>query len=34
MIAEPKVALRLQFLDRVVRKECQHFTTTDERGNT
>jgi hypothetical protein len=28
---EPKIALRLQFLVRVVRKECQHLTTTDQR---
>lgn len=31
MTAEPKVALRLQFLARVVRKECRHLATTDMR---
>jgi len=31
MIVEPKIALRLQFLTRVVRKECKHLTTTDQR---
>lgn len=31
MTVEPKVALRLQFLARVVRKECQHLTITDQR---
>ncbi len=31
MTIEPKIALRLQFLARVVRKECQHLTTTDQR---
>ena len=31
MTLEPKIALRLQFLTRVVRKECQHLTTTDQR---
>ena len=31
MTAEPKIALRLQFLARVVRKECKHLTTTDQR---
>lgn len=31
MTLEPKTALRLQFLARVVRKECQHLTTTDGR---
>ena len=31
MTLEPKIALRLQFLVRVVRKECQHLTTTDQR---
>lgn len=31
MTLEPKIALRLQFLARVVRKECQHLTTTDQR---
>lgn len=31
MTVEPKVALRLQFLARVVRKECQHLATTDAR---
>jgi hypothetical protein len=31
MTLEPKIALRLQFLSRVVRKECQHLTTTDLR---
>ena len=28
---EPKIALRLQFLARVVRKECKHLITTDQR---
>jgi len=27
----PKTVLRLQFLTRVVRKECQHLATTDQR---
>jgi hypothetical protein len=31
MTVEPKDALRLQFLVRVVRKECLHLTTTDRR---
>ncbi len=31
MTLEPKIALRLQFLTRVVRKECQHLATTDQR---
>jgi hypothetical protein len=31
MTVEPGVALRLQFLARVVRKECQHLATTDRR---
>ena len=31
MTVEPKIALRLQFLARVVRKECKHLTTTDQR---
>lgn len=31
MTVEPKIALRLQFLARVVRKECQHLITTDQR---
>src|SRR5450759_798838 len=31
MIAEPNIALRLQFLTRVVRKECQHLATTGQR---
>lgn len=31
MTIEPKIAMRLQFLARVVRKECQHLTTTDQR---
>ena len=31
MILEPKIALRLQFLARVVRKECRHLATTDAR---
>lgn len=31
MTLEPKIALRLQFLARVVRKECQHLTATDRR---
>jgi hypothetical protein len=28
---EPKIALRLKFLTRVVRKECRHLATTDQR---
>lgn len=31
MTLDPKIALRLQFLVRVVRKECQHLATTDQR---
>jgi hypothetical protein len=31
MTVEAKIALRLKFLARVVRKECQHLTTTDRR---
>lgn len=31
MTVEPKIALRLQFLVRVVRKECKHLATTDQR---
>ena len=31
MTVEPKIALRLQFLVRVVRNECQHLLTTDQR---
>lgn len=31
MTLEPKVALRLQFLARVVRKECRHLTSTNQR---
>lgn len=31
MTVEPKVALRLQFLVRVVRKECKHLVATDQR---
>ena len=31
MTLEPGIALRLKFLVRVVRKECQHLTTTDQR---
>ncbi|MDP2110929.1 MAG: hypothetical protein Q8N48_04180 [Thiobacillus sp.] len=31
MTIDPKIALRLQFLMRVVRKECQHLTSTDQR---
>jgi uncharacterized protein with HEPN domain len=31
MTVEPKIALRLQFLARVVRKECRHLATTDQR---
>jgi uncharacterized protein with HEPN domain len=31
MTVEPKAALRLQFLARVVRKECRHLTITDQR---
>jgi len=28
---DPKIALRLQFMARVVRKECQHLVSTDRR---
>lgn len=28
---DPKIALRLQFMARVVRKECQHLVSTDQR---
>ncbi len=31
MTVEPKIALRLQFLVRVVRKECRHLAATDQR---
>ena len=31
MTIEPKILLRLQFLVRVVRKECKHLSTTDQR---
>ena len=31
MTLEPKIVLRLQFLVRVVRKECKHLITTDQR---
>jgi len=31
MTLEPKTLLRLQFLVRVVRKECRHLATTDQR---
>ena len=31
MKLDPKFALRLQFLTRVVRKECQHLASTDQR---
>lgn len=31
MTVESSIALRLQFLVRVVRKECQHLATTDQR---
>ena len=31
MTVEPRTALRLQFLARVVRKECRHLATTDHR---
>lgn len=31
MILEPKIKLRLQFLVRVVRKECRHLVTTNSR---
>ncbi len=31
MTINPKVQLRLKFLVRVVRKECQHLVTTDQR---
>lgn len=30
-MTEPKTAVRLQFLVRVVRKECRHLATTDQR---
>ena len=31
MTLEQKIALRLQFLTRVVRKECKHLLSTDQR---
>lgn len=31
MTVEPKIALRLQFLARVLHKECQHLLVTDQR---
>ena len=31
MTVEPKNVLRLRFLVRVVRKECMHLATTDQR---
>jgi hypothetical protein len=31
MIEKPKITLRLQFLARVVSKECKHLATTDQR---
>ena len=31
MTMEPKILLRLQFLVRVVRKECKHLNATDQR---
>lgn len=31
MTVEPAIAVRLQFLARVVRKECRHLATTDQR---
>ncbi|HEX7970845.1 MAG TPA: hypothetical protein VF501_01295 [Thiobacillus sp.] len=31
MTLDPKIALRLQFLMRVVRRECQHLAATDQR---
>jgi len=31
MTVEAKIAVRLKFLARVVRKECQHLATTDQR---
>ncbi|OIR06753.1 hypothetical protein GALL_110010 [mine drainage metagenome] len=31
MTLAPKIVLRLQFLVRVVRKECRHLATTDQR---
>lgn len=31
MTLQPKIALRLKFLARVVRKQCRHLTTTDQR---
>lgn len=31
MALEPKITLRLQFLTRVVRKECRHLANTNQR---
>jgi hypothetical protein len=31
MTVDPKIILRLQFLTRVVRKECKHLASTDQR---
>ena len=31
MTLDPRIGLRLQFLTRVVRKECRHLITTDQR---
>ena len=31
MTLEPGIVLRLKFLARVVRKECRHLSTTDQR---
>lgn len=31
MTVEPRIALRLKFLTRVVRKECRHLAATDQR---
>ncbi|MBI5006872.1 MAG: hypothetical protein HZB95_07065 [Nitrosomonadales bacterium] len=31
MTIDPKIAQRLQFLTRVIRKECEHLSTTDQR---
>ena len=30
MTPNPKIALRLQFLTRVTRRECQHLLSTDQ----
>ena len=31
MTSDPKIALRLQFMVRVVRKECKHLVSKDQR---